>query len=129
MRKVYVMPGVVEYMMRLVGKKGVISCHFTGGALNGHASLPATFVTCEKGVQEALEASDKFKSGRIKLKAAYSLEVPEVAKSITIESVKNLQEARQYLMEQGFQLKDVASKANVLEAAESINVVFPNWNR
>lgn len=122
------MPGVVEYMMRIRGKDGVISCHFKGGALNGHAFLPASFSTSEKGIQEVLENSEKFKSGRIKLKATYSIESPqEVMADTPIESVTNLQGARQHLMANGFELKDVATKADVLEAAKKLNITFPNW--
>lgn len=112
--------------MRLGG--GAITFSFTGGSMDSSAIRPATLITSNAYEQKIIESHPDFKNGKIKLIKEEKTEVPaESVEFIAIESVHNMQTARQYLMEQGVELKDLAKKTDVMARAKELKVTFPNW--
>ena len=123
MKVLYGVFGYVELSISLLGQRVT----FKGGAVNSIGMRPATFETDNKALQEAIEESPRYKKGVIKVIARKEVAKPVENPANAVPEVTNLQGARQYLMANGFELKDVATKADVLEAAKKLNITFPNW--
>lgn len=123
MKVLYGVFGYVELSISLLGQRVT----FKGGAVNSIGMRPATFETDNKALQEAIEESPRYKNGVIKVIARKEVAKPVESSANAVPDVTNLQGARQYLMANGFELKDVAAKADVLEAAKKLNITFPNW--
>lgn len=129
--KTYAINGVLERFIPARVGKGIVQLHFSGGSIDNKANRPAQLTTSNSAEQSIIENTPEFKRGIIKIIKTYGqAEVRDKQISVSataIESVTNLQGARQYLMANGFELKDVATKADVLEAAKKLNITFPNW--
>lgn len=123
MKVLYGVFGYVELSISLLGQRVT----FKGGAVNSIGMRPATFETDNKALQEAIEESPRYKNGVIKVIARKEVAKPVESSANAVPDVTNLQGARQHLMANGFELKDVATKADVLEAAKKLNITFPNW--
>lgn len=114
--------------MVLRGKSGYIRCNFEKGAVSGLGYRAAAFTTDNKEVQEAIENSDKFKKGSIKLVAAYGEPAPvEFEPSNAFPDVTNIQSARVVLGGMGVSIEKMQTKAEVLKMAKEKNIAFPNW--
>lgn len=124
MKKKYIITGVVEFSMQTKGKL----IRFENGSVSGLGTVPASYTTDNKEIQDTIEGTSMFKSGQIKIAEVYGGPVP-AANVTAVESVANIQDARKYFQERGYELKDLASKADVLNVAKELNVVFPNWNK
>lgn len=112
-------------MVLIPAKDKNYTCHFKGGALNGAAFIPASYTSEMKEEQDAIEKSEFYKGGRIKLGKVYEEKVVKGAYT-PVNDVANIQEARNYLLEKGAEMKDVASKKDILATAEKMGVEFPN---
>lgn len=99
---------------------------FENGAVSGLGTVPASYTTDNKEIQDVIEGTSMYKSGQIKIAEVYG-EAEPVNSDNAIESVANIQDARKYLQEKGYELKDLASKADVLKVANEVGVTFPNW--
>ena len=127
-KKTYGIYGIVERFLSVRLGGGAITFSFTGGSMDSAAIRPATLTTSNDYEQKIIENHPEFKNGRIKLIKENKVNKPE-ADVTAVESVANIQDARKYLQERGYELKDLASKADVLNVAKEMNVVFPNWNK
>lgn len=122
------MPGKVEYIMQVSGKKGMHTCYFSKGAVSGVCYRAASFTTDDKEVQDAIEKRDLFLNGQIQIAEVYGEEKEtKPASSNEAEEVTTLQEARKYLLEKGATMEELQNKAAVLEKAKELNISFPNW--
>ena len=66
--KSYLMPGMMECMVELrTGTSLVptVRVNFSGGQITGYGVTPARYTTADRGIQNLIEASPMFKSGRI----------------------------------------------------------------
>lgn len=67
MIKTYGVFGKVEYVMMASVANKTVTIDFSGGSINNRGVIPASFKTNNPLVQRALEASDEFKVGIVKL--------------------------------------------------------------
>lgn len=74
-RKTYGVSGLMDWAMQIKVGKGVVTVHFTGGALTAYGVTPAKFSTSNTFFQKVIECSDHFKNGRIALLS--SVEIPD----------------------------------------------------
>ena len=127
-RKVYGIFGVVERYISVNLGKGSVNITFSGGTIDNSGITPATLTTDSIFTQTLVENLPDFKTGKIKLlRTDGASEVKsQVPKTIKVHDVANLQEARNYLLEKGAEMKDVASKKDILATAEKMGVEFPN---
>ena len=136
-KKKYGVFGLLEYHAVLPLGGGSVRIDFRHGSITTRGIEPATFTTDNQIVQQLIEESDKFKSGRIKLVSQSMVgEVSEVAAkpvsvsdAIPYPDVKNSQMAKEVLMGEPYNvpLGELPNKEAVMEKAESLHVVFPNW--
>lgn len=131
-KKIYAIEGMIEQSVIVPMGGGTVRVEFTGGRISSNGILPATYKTGNPLVQSAIENSDKFKNGTIKLLRVIGEEEKIVVvkeDENVFEDVKNSQEAKAILMEQfGVALSELGNKAAILEKAKELKVVFPNWN-
>lgn len=66
-RKTYGIKGLMDYVMQIAAGKGIVTIHFSGGALTAYGTTPARYATNDPFFQNVIEHSAQFKSGRIKL--------------------------------------------------------------
>lgn len=124
MRKKYVISGAVEFSLQAGG----YLIRFENGAISGLCTVPASYVTEKKEVQDIIENTAMFKNGRIKIAEVYGEpEEPVATKVNMVAEVTTMQEARKYLMEQGVPMEALQNKAAVLEQAKVLDITFPNW--
>lgn len=64
---------MVEWSTLVKAGESNIRLDFTNGSISTRGVDPATFTTSNLGIQAAVEASDKFKKGRIKLVSKYEI--------------------------------------------------------
>ena len=122
MRKKYIINGAVEFSLQAGGHL----IRFENGAISGLCTVPASYTTDKKAIQDIVENTNLFKSGRIKIAEVYG--EPEKSKGNEVPEVTTMQEARKYLMEhEGAAMEDLQNKAAVQDYAAKKNIVFPNW--
>lgn len=67
-RKVtYAAFGYIDWVARIPLGKARMTVRFSGGALSKYGSVPAEFTTSDPFTQEAIEKSDYFRKGKIKI--------------------------------------------------------------
>lgn len=96
-RKVtYGVYNIVEWHASLKMGKATVKVAFTGGAITTNGVTPATYTTNDPVVQLAIERSNEFRNGKIKVVRSYDLggEVkiernPVVAKKHVVEKCEN----------------------------------------
>lgn len=78
LKKVYGVYNLVEWSAVLRSGKATVRVLFSGGAMTTQGVIPATHATSNPVVQMAIERSDAFRSGKIRLVNTYPLkgEVP-----------------------------------------------------
>jgi len=129
--------GMVEQSCLIPIGSGHLRVNFAKGSLSSNGVTPATFVTTNAVVQSAIENSDKYKNGIIKLVRSVSLSVEDDGDTVTKSSgslkvyqdVKNSNQAKEILMSTPYDvsLADLGSKSAVQKKAEELGVSFPNW--
>ncbi len=65
MKKTYYVNGLVEWTAALRAGRAVIKVPFSGGAFTKYGHHPARFTTSNPTIQEIIERSPHFKSGKI----------------------------------------------------------------
>lgn len=126
------MYGFIERYISVNLGKGSISFSFVDGVINSAGIKPATFATSSAYEQYLIENLEDFKNGKIKLinVTGEPMATSETKKEKTkVDSVTNLQEARNYLLAMGVEMKDISKKEGVIATAESMGIEFPNWNK
>lgn len=147
-RKVYGIYGMVEHSVLIPFSGNNIRVDFTGGMITGGGVTPAKFKTSNILMQRAIETSDKFKSGHIKLLVGtpgdFSTKVvkaetpdapspeedenPNQESVATYEEVTNSQQAKAILMEKyGVSMAELQNAPAVRAKAEELKINFPNW--
>ncbi len=154
-KKTYGVFGLNEYSTIIPCGNSHMRVDFTDGSMSVRGVEPAKFVTSNEAVQAAIESSDKYLKGKIKL-----LSKIELAQSVEIESkapespageagseaqespageagrdlhvydnVVNSQQAKEVLRNTPYNvpLSELSTKDAIKAKAESLNVSFPNW--
>ena len=146
-RKTYGVFGLVEYNTLIPLGKGRMRIEFTNGSITVRGIEPASFTTDNPVVQAAIEESDKFKKGRIKLVSKYIIgettneKVDESCEADVLPNedslqkdvypdVKNSQQAKDVLMNAPYNvsLAELGNKTSIKQCAEELGISFPNWN-
>lgn len=121
MRKKYVISGAVEFSLQAGG----YLIRFENGAISGLCTVPASYVTEKKEVQDIIENTAMFKNGRIKIAEVYGTEPAKVVEAVA--EVTTIQQARQYLLDKGVTMDKLQNKADIKACATEMNITFPNW--
>ena len=76
--KTYAIDGMMEYQTIVRIGKSITKVNFTGGSINNGCRRPARFMTKNLVIQNAIEASNEYKRGRIRLERTITLneEIP-----------------------------------------------------
>ena len=123
MIKKYIINGAVEFSLQAGG----FLIRFENGAVSGLCTVPASYTTDKKAVQDIIEKTAMFKSGRIKIAEVYGEPEKPVVKADEVAEVTTLQGARAYLLEQGVAMEELQNKTAIKEKAKELNITFPNW--
>lgn len=101
---------------------------FGGGIMDASGVRPAVFTTKNVIEQYVVENHPMFKNGSIKVINEIVVE-PEkgVEKTVKVAEVTTIQQAKQYLLENGATVEELQSKAAVFEWAAKNDIVFPNY--
>lgn len=137
-RVTYEIHGQVERNSFFRVGKALIRIEFRGGMVNSTGVYPAQYTTDNALYQKAIEDSNAFRSGEIKVGKIEEVDdnVPVVADSIEecgnttpFTEVVNLQQARAVLMAEPYccSLSELQNKVAVKSVAEQKGVTFPNW--
>ena len=112
----------------IVGEdKKVMRISFGGGGSTHKGFTTAKYTTKVKEIQDAIEASTEFKSGKITLvdknkkKAIPKNEGPTLE---TVPGIKSIPKAIEYLKGKGFDTEGVNNKLSVIKAATAANIHF-----
>lgn len=73
-RTTYGVSGMMEYQSLIRFGKNMLKVTFTGGSMNAIGVTPATYTTDNFLIQQAIENSDEYKRGRIRIVKAIDLE-------------------------------------------------------
>lgn len=137
-KKVYGVPGMMEWHAVIPIGKSSMCVKFTGGTLSGYGITPAKYTTSDEVIQKMIENSPHFRSGKIILYRVYendkkvdavkpsvSEETPTQAAEKEIVEVASLDDAKEYLKENfGVAWNKLKTKASILEVAEKFNIEF-----
>ena len=132
----YEIYGQVERSSYFRVGKALMRVEFKGGSINSAGLVPATFVTDNSLLQNAIEASDAFCSGQIKRgkvdvlpESSDTIPSNEEGKKKSFPDVTNMQQARALLMAEPYSLSlsDLQTKAAIKKKTEECGVIFPNW--
>lgn len=126
--KTYGIHGVVERVIAARLGKATMNITFSGGIMDSSGVRPATFTTNKVVEQYVVENHPMFKNGSIKVINEIVVE-PEkgVEKTVKVDEVTTLQQARQYLIEKGVSIEKLQNKADIKACAAEMNITFPNW--
>lgn len=72
-KKKYGVLGMMDWIASIPCGKATIKVPFGGGSLNGYGTVPANYTTKDVVIQHAIENSDYFKKGKIKLLKEYEI--------------------------------------------------------
>lgn len=126
--KKYGINGVIERFMTVRLGKGNLTFAFVGGMVDTSGVRPATYSTNSLYHQTVIESLPEFKNGTIKLMVTYGeVEAPTQTET-AVPEVTNVQQARSYFIEKGYEMKDVATKKDILALAAQEGITFPNWS-
>ena len=142
-KKTYGVQGMIEWHALIpFGRGSTMKVDFTGGTLTGYGISPAKFTTSNKMVQDIIERSMYYKTGKIILMNVYDIGGPvepqkkrDDAKPVkkdeesTIVSkeeitVSSIEDAREILKERGISWTKLKSEEGVIAMAKSLNIEF-----
>lgn len=137
-RVTYEIHGQIERNSYFRIGKALVRIEFTGGAVNSTGVYPAQYTTDNALFQRAIENSDAFRRGEIRVGHSEVIcdghgDVPAdegaTAATVAVTGVTNLQQARAYLMAEpyGCALGELQNKAAVKAVAGSKGLSFPDW--
>lgn len=126
--KTYGIHGVVERVIAARLGKATMNITFSGGIMDSSGVRPATFTTNKVVEQYVVENHPMFKNGSIKVINEIVVE-PEkgVEKTVKVDEVTTIQQARQYLLDKGVTMDKLQNKADIKACAAEMNITFPNW--
>lgn len=125
--KKYGIYGVIERFLSVRLGKGVVTFSFTGGLVDSAGVRPAVFITSSLYDQTVIESLPEFKDGTIKLLSAYGKPEDKTNDALVVDEVTNVQQARAYFLDKGYEMRDLSNKKDILAVASKEGVVFPNW--
>lgn len=85
-RKIYAVHGMMEYQTIAWVGKNSIKIGFTGGSICNGCTQPARYSTSHLIVQEAIERSEDFRRGRIRLEQTIPLDEELIIERATLNS-------------------------------------------
>lgn len=138
---------MIEFHALIPFGKSTLSVQFKGGTLTGYGVSPAKFVTSDRIVQDVIEKSDYFKSGRIRLMRTFEdkaeqmpantkkIETPEVdapkvasiedEKKETVVEVASIEDAKDYLMDNfSIHWTKIKTPEAIMSAGKARNIRF-----
>lgn len=127
--KIYGVRHLMEWQCVIIHNGAKFHFAFTDGATTGYGVTPARFRTTNPVLQQVIEQSNYFKSGKIFLEKKIILEkdaeiAPKTAEEAEVK-VACLDDAKEYLSEQfGVSGAKMRSKDSILKAAEAHNIKF-----
>lgn len=147
-KKTYGVFGLNEYSTIIPCGKSYLRIEFTDGSMSVRGVEPAKFTTSNEVVQTAIETSEKFLKGRIKLLSSVPVSsvVVDISQKGTVAeesgsasssssmdsypSVVNSQQAKEVLRSEPYNvsLSELGNKADIQNKAKELGVSFPNWN-
>lgn len=127
MRKIYGINGYVQLSVVLQVEDKQVRVTFSGGAVNNIGMRPATFETSDKGLQDAIENTVRYKQGTMFLVRAQKMQDDIENGGVVVEEVANVQQARAYFLDKGYEMRELSNKKDILAVASKEGVVFPNW--
>lgn len=125
--KKYGIYGVIERFLSVRLGKGVVTFSFMGGLVDSAGVRPAVFITSSLYDQTVIESLPEYKNGTIKLLSSYGQPETTNKEYIEITEVANVQQARAYFLEKGYEMRELSNKKDILAVASKEGVVFPNW--
>ena len=147
-KKTYGVFGLNEYSTIIPCGSSYLRIEFADGSMSVRGVEPAKFTTSNEVVQAAIESSEKFLKGRIKLissvpvssvvvdisqKGTVAEESGSASSSSSMKSypdVVNSQQAKEVLRSEPYNvsLSELGNKADIQNKAKELGVSFPNWN-
>ena len=149
-KKTYGVFGLNEYSTIIPCGNSYLRIEFTDGSMSVRGVEPAKFTTSNEVVQAAIESSEKFLKGRIKLISSVPVSsvVVDISQKGTVAeesgtasssssssmdsypSVVNSQQAKEVLRSEPYNvsLSELGNKADIQNKAKELGVSFPNWN-
>ena len=139
--KTYGIKGISECVLRLEIGKAKMTCNFTNGNLQSRQPIPAQYTTSNPIVQHAIEACERYKSGKIFVVSEYATDPePEtapveekpkkkkVAKTTRVmENVRTYGDAMTVLMtESEVNVAELKNVNDCLDKAAELGISFPN---
>ena len=138
-RVTYEIHGQIERNSYFRVGKALVRIEFTGGAINSTGVYPAQYTTDNPLFQRAIENSDAFRSGEIKMghvetyddgARLESADAQVVADgTVAVSEVTNMQQARAVLMAEPYNcpLAQLQNKSAIKAMAQEKGISFPNW--
>lgn len=142
-KKTYGVKGMIEWHALIpFGKGSTMKVDFTGGTLTGYGISPAKFTTGNKMVQDIIERSAYYKTGKIILMNVYDMGGPveppkkkadakpakkdEEGGIVPKEeiTVSSIEDAREILKERGISWTKLKTEEGVIAMAKSLNIEF-----
>lgn len=127
--KIYGVKGLMEW--QCVISSGGVRFHFsfTEGTITGYGVTPAKYRTSNPILQNVIENSDYYKSGKIFLVKTISLEQEPVAPVVTEDfkkvEVPSLEDAKEYLAENmGVSRMKLKTKQAIVNQAAEFKIEF-----
>lgn len=150
-KKTYGVFGLNEYSTIIPCGSSYLRIEFADGSMSVRGVEPAKFTTSNEVVQAAIESSEKFLKGRIKLISSVPVSsvVVDISQKGTVAeesgttsssssssmdssypSVVNSQQAKEVLRSEPYNvsLSELGNKADIQNKAKELGVSFPNWN-
>lgn len=126
--KTYGIHGVIERVIAARLGNATFNITFGGGIMDASGVRPAVFTTKNVIEQYVVENHPMFKNGSIKVINEIVVE-PEkgVEKTVKVDEVTTIQQARQYLLDKGVTMDKLQNKADIKACATEMNITFPNW--
>lgn len=87
-KKKYGVLGMMDWIASIPCGKATIKVPFGGGSLNGYGTVPASYCTKDVVIQHAIENSDYFKKGKIKLLKEYEIVCDTAPRSLVDDVTK-----------------------------------------
>lgn len=127
--KIYGVRNLMEWQCVIIHNGVKFHFPFVDGGVSGDGVTPARYRTQNPVLQQVIESSQYFKSGKIILEKKIVIEKdPEPIKqndAMTTIKVACLDDAKEYLSEHfGVSGTKMRSKESIVKAAESHNIVF-----
>lgn len=91
-KKTYIAPGLMDWVAQIKTGAATVKIHFGGGAITAYGVTPAEYTTSDAFMQQVIERSSYYKSGRIKVGLRETISAPEKPKTTASKPAATAQE-------------------------------------